>query len=165
MDYRYRLGEDEIVVQIEPDEGGYRVAVGERHYQIVVRRFAEGALAFEIDGHQHRASVASDGERISVALDGTTFVIERGTGQRRRTAPPPGLLTATMPGQVVAIYITAGDHVVPGQPLLLLTAMKMELTLSAPEAGVVRAINVAVGDTVARDQQLIELEPMGNLTD
>ena len=156
MIYRSSVGE----VTIESEGDGYRVAVGERLYHIIVRRAEEGWLAFDIDGHQHRACVAIDQGRTFVAFEGSTFVIEPERNQRRHKATQPGRLTAAMPGQVVAIYVAVGDRVEAGQPLVLLTAMKMEVTVSASEAGMVRAITIGVGDIVARDQPLVELAPV-----
>ena len=40
----------------------------------------------------------------------------------------------------------------------MLEAMKMQVQVAAPAAGVVRAVHVAAGDVVARGQALIELD-------
>jgi len=50
---------------------------------------------------------------------------------------PGGALTAPMPGRLVAFAVRVGDAVVPGQPLAVLDAMKMEHTIAAPFAGTV----------------------------
>jgi biotin carboxyl carrier protein len=44
--------------------------------------------------------------------------------------------------------------------MAIVEAMKMENELRAEGAGVVSAIRVAPGDTVAKDEILIELEPL-----
>jgi biotin carboxyl carrier protein len=148
-------------IRIGPEGDGYRVAVGERSHLVIVRSARDGALTLEIDGRLRRAVVANDGGRVLVALDGATYAIEWGTGSRggHRATAAEGTITAAMPGQVVAVYASAGDAVEAGQPLLLLTAMKMELTLSAPHAGRVAAIHVAPGDVVERGQALALVEP------
>lgn len=159
MIYRSSAGE----ITIEPEGDGYRVAVGTRLYHVIVRRAEEGRLAFDVDGQQHRASVAIHQGRTFVASEGSTYVLEPERNQRRHGTARPGGLTAAMPGQVVAIYVAVGDQVEQGQPLLLLTAMKMEVTVSALESGVVRAVAVGVGDIVARDQPLIEVAPVAQM--
>ena len=45
-----------------------------------------------------------------------------------------------------------------GQALVLLEAMKMELAVTAPGAGVVSAVLVAAGELVSRGQALVELD-------
>jgi 3-methylcrotonyl-CoA carboxylase alpha subunit len=150
-----------LAVRVEPEGDGYRVAVGERGYRVNVRHAHEGTLTLEIDGRQRRAVVAADAQRSLVALDGATYAIERAVGRRgrARAATSEGALTAAMPGQVLAVYAAAGDAVEAGQPLVLLSAMKMELTVAAPHAGTVAALHVAPGDVVERGQVLAQVEP------
>jgi 3-methylcrotonyl-CoA carboxylase alpha subunit len=57
------------------------------------------------------------------------------------------------------VLVSAGDTVARGAPLVVLEAMKMELTLSAPAAGTVRALRCAVGDMVAEGAELVAFEP------
>ena len=47
-----------------------------------------------------------------------------------------------------------------GEPLMVLEAMKMELAVSAPAAGIVTAVTVRPGDMVARGQVLAEVDPL-----
>jgi 3-methylcrotonyl-CoA carboxylase alpha subunit len=68
-------------------------------------------------------------------------------------------LTAPMPGTLIKLMVQAGDTVTEGQPLLVLEAMKMEHTISAPYAGIVRSIPFAAGASVAGGVELIELVP------
>lgn len=48
--------------------------------------------------------------------------------------------TAPMPGTVRAILVKVGDAVEPGQPLVVLEAMKLQLSVEAAYAGVVGEI-------------------------
>ena len=67
-------------------------------------------------------------------------------------------LTAPIPGKVVAVKVEPGDEVAPGQPLIVLEAMKMENELAADQAGKVASIHVVAGDTVEGGELLVELE-------
>jgi len=67
---------------------------------------------------------------------------------------------APMPGRIVLIKTQAGDHVEQGQELLVMEAMKMELTLKAPCAGTVAEVRVAAGDFVEADAALVLLTPL-----
>ena len=68
-----------------------------------------------------------------------------------------GRLTAPMPGKIIAVLVTAGQHVDKGTPLLIMEAMKMEHTISAPAGGVVNALLYEVGDQVDEGAQLLAL--------
>ena len=65
---------------------------------------------------------------------------------------------APMPGRIVLLRVAAGDRVEPGQELGVMEAMKMELALKSPGAGVVAEVRVAAGDFVEGDTVLIRLE-------
>jgi biotin carboxyl carrier protein len=66
-----------------------------------------------------------------------------------------------MPGTVVKVLAKVGDLVARGQSLLVVEAMKMEIQVSAPAAGRVRAIHAAEGDPCDAGQVLAEVEPAG----
>jgi biotin carboxyl carrier protein len=70
----------------------------------------------------------------------------------------PSRLAAPIPGKVVAVKVAVGDQVEPGQPLVVLEAMKMENELAAEQSGKVAAVHAAAGDTVEGGELLIELE-------
>ncbi len=59
--------------------------------------------------------------------------------------PAGGSLAAPMPGSVLRVAVEEGDQVEPGEVLVLLEAMKMELAVQAPAAGVVRDVLVGPG--------------------
>jgi 3-methylcrotonyl-CoA carboxylase alpha subunit len=65
-------------------------------------------------------------------------------------------LRAPMPGRVVAQLVTTGAKVAVGAPLLVLEAMKMEHTLTAPKAGTVVSFRYAAGAQVQDGDELVE---------
>ena len=73
--------------------------------------------------------------------------------------PPGGLLTAPMPGRVVALLVEPGAAVERNQPLIVLEAMKMEHTLKAPQRGTVTGFRYGVGEQVEEGVTLVEFEP------
>jgi 3-methylcrotonyl-CoA carboxylase alpha subunit len=66
-----------------------------------------------------------------------------------------GRLTAPMPGKVVALRVQNGDAVKKGQALVVVEAMKMEHTITAPADGTVKSIHAKVGDQVDEKLELI----------
>ena len=65
---------------------------------------------------------------------------------------------APMPGLVLSVRVEPGSEVEPGDPLLVLEAMKMENELRAERTGRVKAVRVSPGDAVSKQQVLIEFE-------
>ncbi len=60
-----------------------------------------------------------------------------------------------MPGKVIAVMVEPGSTVKRGAPLLVMEAMKMEHTISAPADGVVSEILFGVGEQVTEGAQLL----------
>lgn len=65
-------------------------------------------------------------------------------------------LKSPMPGKIVAVLVKEGDEVKPGQPLLILEAMKMENALQAISEGRVEKIMVEKGVSVNKNDILIK---------
>jgi 3-methylcrotonyl-CoA carboxylase alpha subunit len=68
-------------------------------------------------------------------------------------------IVAPLPGTVVALLAEVGAHLEKGAPILTLEVMKMEQTLRAPFAGVLKAIKCKVGDIVGEGVELAVVEP------
>jgi len=67
-------------------------------------------------------------------------------------------LTAPMPGKIIAVNAKVGEAVKAGNPLIILEAMKMEMTLEAPRDGVVAEVSAAVDALVTDGEMLLALE-------
>ncbi|MED3718091.1 pyruvate carboxylase [Geobacillus thermodenitrificans] len=138
--YGMRLGE-EIEVEIE------------RGKTLIVKLVSIGqpqadgtrVVYFELNG-QPREVVIRD-ESIKTA------VVEHIKADRTN----PNHIAATMPGTVVKVLVEKGEKVDKGDHLMVTEAMKMETTVQAPFAGVVKDIYVKSGDAIQAGDLLIEL--------
>ncbi|MPY99231.1 MAG: ATP-grasp domain-containing protein [Actinophytocola sp.] len=70
-----------------------------------------------------------------------------------------GPVTSPMPGTVLAVKVQLDAEVSAGQPLLVVEAMKMEHTITAPIDGVVSEISVKAGQKVALEETLAVVTP------
>ena len=67
-------------------------------------------------------------------------------------------IRSPMPGKVVRVFVKAGDIVEAGQPLIVLSAMKMESEFKAGQRGIVKEVPVKEGETVDNDQLLVVID-------
>ena len=67
------------------------------------------------------------------------------------------VLRAPMPGRIVNLPVAIGDQVAKGDTLVVIEAMKMELTLAAPRDGAIAETAVKPGEQVEEGTLLIAL--------
>jgi 3-methylcrotonyl-CoA carboxylase alpha subunit len=111
----------------------------------------------------HRLRVIRQAAALTVILAGRNHVL-----QFVDPLAPPRLesggddrLTAPIPARVTQVLVEAGDVVTRGTPMLVLEAMKMELTLKAPIDGTVDTVRYAVGDMVDEGSELVSFVEAG----
>jgi biotin carboxyl carrier protein len=95
-----------------------------------------------------------------VFVDGHVYQLtepRRLTKVRRPGSSHPGSLAAPMPATVRRVLVKSGASVKPGDALLILEAMKMELPVRATSAGTVTAVKCVEGELVQPGVPLIEL--------
>ncbi len=123
-----------------------------------------GQLIVFSGGQSHAISIEGSEERVAVTLAGYFYDIglederERAAhAAERASGKSGGVVNAVMPGVVVELLVAKGQAVEKGQPLLILSAMKMQNEIAAPQAGVVKEIHVAAGQAVSAGAKLATL--------
>lgn len=70
----------------------------------------------------------------------------------------PGLIYPFIPGTVSSFIVKKGDTVAKGDHLFILDAMKMNNIVLSPIDGVVKKINVKVGEKVSKNDVILEIK-------
>ncbi len=157
--------DDVTTVDVEVSADGHlKAAIGGRRVVVDVHEI-DGRLSMIIDGRVVDLTV--EGAAPDLGIVGRrerTYVRVESERQRAaaaahgRAGKGESLVRAPMPGRIVKVLVSAGDHVKTGDSLIVMEAMKMENEIRAKGAGVVREVHVAVGDTVEAKAKLITFE-------
>ncbi len=93
-----------------------------------------------------------------IVLEGGAHGAVKSAIARKRPRPSgPGDVVASMPCNILDVLVREGQPVLAGAGVLVTEAMKMETEITAPIAGVVKAVYVTKGDSVNPDEVLIEI--------
>ncbi|MFD2190077.1 acetyl/propionyl/methylcrotonyl-CoA carboxylase subunit alpha [Pistricoccus aurantiacus] len=142
----------------QQDQQSWRLTIGDESCQGWLQSLEGDAVAITLDGHRRRLQARLDENAIVLAdAQGETRLywqrLDKVDHGQHETA---ATLTAPMHGTVVALLVEPGTPVEKGMPLMVMEAMKMEHTLTAPADGQVESFHFAKGDTVGQGDVLLE---------
>ncbi|MGH6716597.1 MAG: biotin/lipoyl-containing protein, partial [Bradyrhizobium sp.] len=153
----------ELTITLSYGSGPSTLSVGEREVAFESRQADDSHYDLTLGGVTTRSVAVIDGHELYLRTRNGRFDLhwvdpfggeaEEQLGEDKIVAP--------LPGTVVAVLAQEGATLEKGAAILTLEVMKMEQTLRAPFAGVLRAIKCKVGDIVQEGVELAEVEPVG----
>jgi 3-methylcrotonyl-CoA carboxylase alpha subunit len=143
-------------LRARPDGDGWRIAHAETTRYAALRT-EDGGTLLRCGDVTRPVSVRLQGSSVTVVLAGVTHIIDvvDPLSPPRADVADGGRVMAPIPGRVASVLVKPGDAVVRNQVLVVLEAMKMELTLTAPDDGIVSAVHCAPGDMVEEGIELV----------
>ena len=106
---------------------------------------------------QNKAVVKVNGVEYRFSLESLFSYIRRGMINSDANKINENNIIAPMPGKIVDIFLAEGDLVNEGEPILSLEAMKMQNEITANCNGIIRKIKVQQGQSVMKDELLVEI--------
>jgi biotin carboxyl carrier protein len=149
-----------ILIDLTPTGKSYRATLGDKTVDVEIVHASNGQLELLIDSQRVTAYVSADGAKRWVTINGQTVVLTKSAGTNRKSSGHEHAsdLGAPMPGVVRSVNVAEGEAVKKGQTLLTVEAMKMEIRIQAPRDGIVGKLFIKPGQTVEREQVLIEID-------
>ncbi len=154
-------GEATEIVRVLPGtSGAWKLVLRGRTLAVTAERL-DGALLLTLDGTRRRIPVIRTGESLTAIIAGRNHTFTRidPFAPPQQASSGAGGLFAPIPGRVVKVLAEPGQKVLRGEILIVLEAMKMEMTLTAQQDGTVDQVRCAEGDLVAEGAELVMLVP------
>ena len=142
--------------------GGYPLRIEEQQFRLKDYHAFLASIRGESAAFKGRQQAAFEAERERWALAGADQFVAAESDRAREVlldALPEGCRAVCSPvtASVWNIAVEPGERVQAGQKLMVLEAMKMEIAVSAPGAGIVEMLNCAPGAMVSAGQRLVTL--------
>ncbi|HKH00723.1 MAG TPA: acetyl/propionyl/methylcrotonyl-CoA carboxylase subunit alpha [Bradyrhizobium sp.] len=161
--FRFRQGSSpEQEITLNYGNGPATLAIGDREIDFTSVPTDDRGIDLTLDGMKSHIVPVIEGHELYLRTRNGRFDLhwvdpfggdaEEQVGEDKIVAP--------LPGTVVALLAEVGATLEKGAPILTLEVMKMEQTLRAPFAGVLKALKCKVGDIVGEGVELADIEPL-----
>jgi 3-methylcrotonyl-CoA carboxylase alpha subunit len=150
---------DRLEVTISGSGSKYVLKVGDKELTVTDFSLQGRRLTITLDGKKLEGLISVSGADITIFYGGRVISLHRfvhgidddeGAGEGRIITP--------MPGKIVDVLVNLGEEVSKDQPLMIMEAMKMEMTIRASCDGAIDELPVSKGDQVADGVLLISIE-------
>lgn len=136
----------------------FKFTIRGNEYDVDVLKFEDNIAKIEVNGTRYDVEVHKQ-----VVQQKTPVLVRQEVPAPRRSETKikksigASQIKAPLPGNIMQVFIKAGDDIKKGEKLLMYEAMKMENNILAEKDGTVSAIKVQAGDSVLEGDVLIEL--------
>ena len=161
--FRDRQGAEQKIT-LKYGNGPATLSIDARDFAFTCSRAVDGGFDLALDGMKSHIVAVIEGHELYLRTRNGRFDLhwvdpfggddEEQVGEDKIVAP--------LPGTVVALLAQEGARLEKGAAILTLEVMKMEQTLRAPFAGVLKLIKCKVGDIVQEGVELAEVEPIAS---
>ncbi len=107
---------------------------------------------------QNKAVIKVNGIEYKFSIESIFSYVRKGMINQDANKIDANNIIAPMPGKITDIFLSEGDLVNEGEPILTLEAMKMQNEITANCNGVIRKIRIQSGQSVMKDELLVEIQ-------
>ncbi|MDE5454450.1 acetyl-CoA carboxylase biotin carboxylase subunit [Bradyrhizobium sp. CSA112] len=160
--FSFRQGQGaEHKVALHYGNGPSKLTIGKHEFVFATSPAEEGSFDLTIEGMKSRVVAVIEGHELYLRTRNGRFDLHwvDPFGGETEELVGEDKIVAPLPGTVVALLAEEGATLEKGAAILTLEVMKMEQTLRAPFAGVLKKIRCKVGDIVGEGVELAEIEP------
>ncbi len=157
---RFEWRNEQLMLAAHGANGRYTLDVGGRHVE-VERAVHDGEwLSARLSGSALRVHVRRSGDDWLAFVDGRRYRLHPSSPFKFEAGAAHGTdaIKSPMPGRIIAVKVALDAMVEANQELIIMEAMKMEITLRAPHAGKLTELRAVAGDFVEADVLLAKVE-------
>ncbi|HEY3312083.1 MAG TPA: acetyl-CoA carboxylase biotin carboxyl carrier protein subunit [Anaerolineales bacterium] len=133
----------------------YNIKIGEKSFEVAIDDINKRPIVAHINGQEFLISPETNPLEVEAAAKPEShakLILPTGTSLH------DGVIVSPLPGTVIDVFVKAGDEIEAGQVILIIEAMKMKNSIRSTKDGIVAAVLVSTGQTVAHKQALLEFK-------
>jgi biotin carboxyl carrier protein len=163
MDYKLKINDEIKTMASTPaSDRLLRVSLEGKAFDVAYELVSDHRIHLTVNGENVSAFINDAPEGRTVLINGVDYLVEDAAitrvARKGRHSREPIVVTPATPSVVVSILVAKGDRVKKGQGVVVLSAMKMETTVTAPFDGTVTRINATEGASVSPGQILVDVQ-------
>lgn len=160
---KMKFDNEPYTVEVKTVDDGYNVRINESEWKSVTMNFDGDKIIVYVNGTMLKCNAKVTPYNISIfnehgkhefSIEQPKFLLEQSEGLTESDSN----VASTMPGVLEKLLVKPGDTVQMGDPVAVITAMKMEHVLKAPRSGVVKSVGGNSGDNMGKGAAIVTLE-------
>ena len=155
----FSFNDEVITVSYRHLDQAFSIYIDENEYQAIIVSANSNSIRLNINGLQRDFNIQSIENQcfIHSSSIGNHLLIRQERFPVKEKEKVKGDYEAPMPSQIIKIHVAVGDKVKAGDPLLVISSMKMENTLTAEEDGVIEEVFTSEGSNVEAGFLLLKM--------
>ena len=163
MEYKLKINDEIKTVETTiAEDDTIKASMEGGDVDVTYTLVSDHQIQLTIDGSNVNAFVMDGPDGKTVLINGVAYLVEDAqitrTKKKGGSSQTPTEVTPATPSVVISVPVEVGDRVKKGQGVVVLSAMKMETTLTAPFDGTVTQVNAAEGESVSPGQILVDIQ-------
>ena len=151
----FEIEEKNDLMTLNGAEFDWDISGKDGQFHIIHKHKSYNAELVAADFVSKKLQIKINGKNYSIEIKDKLDILLEKLGMNQLASSAITDIKAPMPGLILEILIKEGTEVKKGDPIMILEAMKMENILKSPGDGVVKKIVVEKGDSVEKNQILI----------
>ncbi len=140
-------------------KGEFEITANDSSFCATYKSFKDNILTVALGKHEISALMIGSGHDLTIFCEGRMIDMHLYVhGSSDDEEAGEGRILTPMPGKIIDVLVKKGDEVEKDQPLLIMEAMKMEMTIKAGCAGTVEELPVSANDQVQDGALLVSIK-------
>ena len=140
----------------------YKYTIDGKEYKVAIGDIVENVAEVTVNGEQFKVEMEPEAEpekkKVVLGQPAADSASDSDATASAANVNTANAVKAPLPGVVTKILVKEGQSLKKGDAIIVLEAMKMQSTVSAPEDCIVERVNCIENESIMANQELVKLK-------